>query len=239
MNDQPRLFDALSEDDEAGFLVSESNSDAAEQLRRWDSWPGGALALTGPAGAGKSLLARRWARQAQAGALAVAVGPLEAQAAFHAFQGRLVLDGADGARDDASFLMLLDLARDQGGALLLVGRAPPGEWPVQIADLRSRLAALPVAEIGEPDEALLAALLQRLCRNRFMKLRDNVARYMAQHMERSFAAAQALAGELDRLMVAGAHPVPYDMAREALRRLEAAGPEAAPLEATTGASEAV
>jgi chromosomal replication initiation ATPase DnaA len=117
-------------------------------------------------------------------------------------------------------MLLLDMARIEGGAVLLVGQNPPAEWVTDIPDLRSRFAALLAAPLGEPDEKLITELIRRLCRARFIELKENVARYAVQHMERSFAAAHALVAEIDNLMVEGGQPVPYDIAAEALRRLE-------------------
>jgi chromosomal replication initiation ATPase DnaA len=51
-------------------------------------------------------------------------------------------------------------------------------------------------------------------------MKENVAKYAAQQMERSYAAAHALVAEIDNLMTEGSQPVPYDIAAEALRRLE-------------------
>ena len=43
------------------FVVSPANAAAVEALERWPNWHGGALALVGPEGAGKTHLARIWA----------------------------------------------------------------------------------------------------------------------------------------------------------------------------------
>src|SRR5262249_29093764 len=52
---QPRLFDYAVDGDAAGeFIVSESNEDAVALVRRWRAWPGGAMALYGPHGSGKT-----------------------------------------------------------------------------------------------------------------------------------------------------------------------------------------
>ncbi len=48
---------------------------------------------------------------------------------------------------------------ERGGSLLLTTPAPPAALPIALADLASRLRALPVAGIAPPDDALLAAVL--------------------------------------------------------------------------------
>jgi chromosomal replication initiation ATPase DnaA len=223
MNDQLRLFDfAERKEGEGAFIVADSNRAAIGLLEQWRVWPGGALALVGPIGAGKSHLAKLWAAQSGALFLPAKTNSASAREAFLARDGRLVIDDADGPHDDAALLVLLDLARTEGGAVLLIGQTAPSAWPAGLPDLRSRFAALLTASLGEPEETLLAELLRRLCRARFIELRENVAKYLAQNMERSFGAARLLVNEIDRLMVDGSHPVPYDVAAEALRRVEGA-----------------
>lgn len=221
MDDQPRLFDFTEKGEGAGaFIVAESNSQAVGLLEQWRSWPGGALALVGPRGGGKTHLARLWAGEAGAMFVTGRLTAAGAREAFHARDGRLVLDNADRVQDDSVLMLVLDLARVEGGAVLLVGCDDPHEWPAETPDLRSRFAALLTARLGEPDENLIMELIRRLCRARFIELKQNVAKYAAQHMERSFEAAHALVDEIDNLMTEGSQPVPYDIAAEALRRLE-------------------
>jgi chromosomal replication initiation ATPase DnaA len=218
--EQLRLFDFTEKGEgEGAFIVADANRPAIGVLEQWRAWPGGALALVGSQGSGKTHLARLWAAQAGALILPARTSPAAARAAFVQRDGRLVIDDADRGRDDTMVMSLLDLARTEGGALLLIGRSPAAEWDSPIPDLKSRFAALLTATLGEPDEILLAQLLRRLCRLRFIELKDNVAKYLAQQMERSYAAAERLAEEIDRLMHQGAQPVPYDVAAEALRRV--------------------
>lgn len=217
---QPRLFDYAVDGDAAGeFIVSESNEDAVALVRRWRAWPGGAMALYGPHGSGKTHLLKSWAEEAEAAFLDPNAGASEVQTVFEAHGGRVAVDNIDGPRDDAAMMALLDLARDRGGAVLVTGTAPPDEWPVVLLDLRSRFSGMLAARLGDPDLTLLQAVIRRLCRRRFIELRENVAKYIAENGERSFEAAQAVVDELDRMMTEGRNPVAYDLAGEALKRV--------------------
>jgi chromosomal replication initiation ATPase DnaA len=224
MVDQPRLFTFLLEDrSAAALLVTEANRDAWDRLQRWREWPGHAVALTGPLGAGKSHMALAWAEQARAG---VCWPQDRAMDVFERFGGRVVVDDADHYPDEPHLALLLDAARNRpGAAVLLVGRDQPGRWPAGLKDLRSRFTALPVLELGEPDDELLAGVLDRLCRARFIKLTEKAATYLVRHMERSFAAAHAVADAIDRVHRHGARPVSIGVAARALRTLGGDAPE--------------
>ena len=67
----------------------------------------------------------------------------------------------------------------EGAWLLLTGRAAPGRWPVEIPDLASRLAALPIARVDPPDDALLSSLMVKLFADRQLQVAPEVIRYLS------------------------------------------------------------
>jgi chromosomal replication initiation ATPase DnaA len=219
---QPRLFEfRMGERSPETLVVTTANRDAARLLTQWRAWPGGALALAGPRGSGKTHLALAWALEAGARQASARATADDAAAIFKESGGRLFIDDADGERDEAMLWRLLDLARSQGGAVLVTGAEPPAAWSVDLPDLRSRLAALPVARLGEPDEALMEVVLRRICREQFIQLSDDAARYLARRLPRTFAAARQWAAALDAELVRGAKPVSLAGAKRALQKVQA------------------
>ena len=108
--------------------------------------------------------------------------------------------------------------------MLLVGGLPPHPelWPV--ANPRFTVQAggfAGGAKLGEPDEALMDVVLRRICREKFIQLSDDAARYLVRRLPRTFAAAQAWAAALDEELVRGAKPVTTVIAKRALEKMQA------------------
>lgn len=196
----------------AAFVESEANAQARTMLDRWPAWPGGVLTLVGPEGAGKTHLATIWA--AEAGAARYSPGD-----DLTALAGRPVLvEDADtfgeGTGDEALF-HLINRAPGDGG-LLLTARTRPASWTAALPDLRSRLNALTVAEIGEPDDALLIAVLEALFREKLHRPAPELYDYLLKRMPRSVAAAREMVRLLDQAAGEQGRPLNRALAREVL-----------------------
>ena len=221
MNDQPRLFEfRMGERSPDTLVVAAANRDAARLLTDWRAWPGGALALIGPKGSGKTHLALAWALETGARQVEASADPDAAAAVFEESGGRLLIEDADAAANEAMLWRVLDLSRQRGGGVLVTAAQAPSEWPASSPDLRSRLAALPVARLKEPDEGLMEVILRRICREQFIQLSDDAAKYLVRRLPRTFAAAQAWAAALDAELMRGAKPVSLASAKRALARME-------------------
>ncbi|PZQ64879.1 MAG: chromosomal replication initiator DnaA [Phenylobacterium zucineum] len=201
--DSPPVFD--------DFACGPSNADAFAAVRTWPSWPGGCLALVGPAGAGKSHLAQAWA--AEAGALILDRGAADVEAA--AGRPVLVEDADQGISDEALF-HLVNLAAREGGSLLLTARTLPGAWPAALPDLRSRLNALPVAQIAPPDDEVLEGALRRFFLRRNIRPAEEVYPYLLARMGRSIPDAEEIVRRLDEAGDEGFKPVTRVLARQIL-----------------------
>ena len=198
------------------FLSGPSNEAALTLIERWPDWPGRTVALVGPEGAGKSHLAAIWAEQS--GARFVAGRALEDTDLPAAFAtGSLVVeDAAADTADERALFHLLNLAREEQAFVLLTARLAPAAWPVQIRDLGSRLRALPVITLAPPDDALLRAVIVKLCADRQLAVDESFVAYLATRIERSFAAARAAVIELDQEALRLHRPLTRALAAEVL-----------------------
>jgi chromosomal replication initiation ATPase DnaA len=179
------------------FVTSPTNAAARAALDAWPDWANRALVLVGPEGSGKSHLAGDWA--GRAAALPVPAAGLAALD-FEALADRpVVVDDADLAEHGEALFHLINRAAAGGGGLLLTARTRPSQWETALPDLRSRLNALAVAELGEPDDVVLAGVLQKLFRARNIRPSDDLLPYLVKRIERSVPRARDIVARLDEL----------------------------------------
>jgi chromosomal replication initiation ATPase DnaA len=198
----------------ADFLVSDCNAAALARIESWPDWPGRALVLYGPPGSGKSHLAQLW--RGRSGGVAIDGEALAGHdPSVLAAQPAVALDNADRA-PERPLLHLFNCCHESGAGLLIVAREPPAVWPIALPDLASRLRATEAVGIGPPDDALLAAVLLKQIADRQLKVTPEIVAYLVPRMERSFAAAAALAARLDRLALSAKRPIGFALARQAL-----------------------
>ncbi|MDJ0978781.1 MAG: ATPase [Erythrobacter sp.] len=187
------------------IVVGNANAEAVEALREPGRWPFHTAILTGPPRSGKTLLGR-WA----------------------AAQGVDVIDDAEKVEEDALFHRWN--ASQQGGSragepLLLITSAQP--WTIALPDLRSRLGGSLHLELGEPDDAMAAQLIESLAAQRGLSLADGATDYLVPRTARSFADLERLVRMIDQISLERAAPATMSVWRAALEAVQ--GPEQANL----------
>jgi chromosomal replication initiation ATPase DnaA len=200
------------------FLEGPANAAALGLVESWPEWPARTMLLVGPEGSGKSHLAAIWAEQA--GARSTTAHALSAATVPAALAtGALVVEDLKPADfDERALFHLLNLAREEQAYVLITARTPPSSIEVELRDLRSRLRALPVVSLAEPDDLLFRALIVKYCADRQLAIDESVVGYLATRIERSYAAARQAVEQLDREALRLGRPVTRALAAELLRK---------------------
>jgi chromosomal replication initiation ATPase DnaA len=199
------------------FLHSPSNAAALKLIERWPDWPDRIMALVGPQGSGKSHLAAIWAETTGARVLSAKLLPDIDPPATLATGALVVEDLEPAGLDERALFHLLNLAREERATMLLTARAAPAGFPVAIRDLASRLRALPVVTVKPPDDVLLRSLIVKLAADRQLAVDEPLVNYLANRIERSFAAAHAAVVRLDEEAMRQHRPVTRALAAELFR----------------------
>ena len=178
------------------YFVTAANAQAHALVMGDAPWPSGKLGLVGPRQAGKSHLARLWQRRV--GATAIDAARIVAGATLPS-NGPVMLEDADRLAPHAEEAVFhlhnrLDAA---GHALLVTAAIPPNRWGTALPDLASRMQAMTLAHIHDPDEALLRAVLAKHFADRQLSPAPQVIEWLTTRIERSFAAAAATVATLD------------------------------------------
>ncbi|HEY7688828.1 MAG TPA: DnaA/Hda family protein [Dongiaceae bacterium] len=206
---------------EGDFIVAASNEDAYAWVQRWPDWPRHGLAIHGPAGCGKTHLGQIWRRRAGAASLTGAMlAGVDPAAAIGGVTALLVDELAPASLPPAAeqhLLHLYNLLAERRGHLLICAEDPPSRWPLKLADLRSRLNALPAVAIQQPDDGLLRMLLAKLFSDRQLAVDPEAVDYALKRIERSFEAALRLADAVDRAALTAHRRPSLALMREVLQ----------------------
>lgn len=199
------------------FLRGPSNAAALTLIDRWPDWPDRIVALIGPESSGKSHLAAIWAEAVGARILAAKllsqIDPPSALAT-----GALVIEDLEAADlDERALFHLINLAREEGGYLLLTARTAVNGFPLAVRDLASRLRALPSVALSAPDDALLRSLIVKLAADRQLAVDEALVNYLANRIERSFTGAREAVARLDQEAMRQHRPVTRALAAEIFR----------------------
>lgn len=175
------------------FCVSASNREAFRWLGEPRGWPMPRTLLVGPPASGKTHLA----------------------AVFAAEHGATIIDDADRFADGEPLFHAWNAATATA-PLLLTATKLPRDWAHKLPDLASRLAATPLVRIDDPDDALIAAVLEKRFADRGLRVGSDVTAYLVARIERSFAAVAATVAALDMLSLAERRDITVPLAREVL-----------------------
>ena len=208
------------------FLVTPCNEDAVAWIDRWPDWPSPALVIHGPAGCGKSHLAQVF--QAKSGAVRVSATDMlqkEPPALLEGVSACLLEDTGqvfgkeNQAELEEALLHLYNTVREHDGSLMITGKTPPARWPITLADLSSRLKTATVAQIGSPDDALLAAVLVKQFADRQIRISGDVVSFVQARIERSFDVLGQFVDATDKLAMAEKKRITIPLARRVLQEL--------------------
>lgn len=201
------------------FLPGPASADALALIGAWPHWPARSVALVGPEGSGKSHLAALFAQTSGASVVEAHALDIERVPSLLSSGALVVENLGEGDVPEAAFFHLLNLVAEQKASVLVTARRSPAviAETIRIRDLASRLRAMPVVEIGAPDDELLASVAVKLFADRQIVPDETLLNYLLPRVERSIGALREIIEALDREALARKRPLTRALAAELLR----------------------
>lgn len=210
---------AHSRDD---LIESKANEMAIAMVDNWPDWPARISVLAGPVGAGKTHIASVWADKANA-VVCKSSNLAENLDEFVKLAARngnfLIEDAGSGVIDETAMFHFLNAIKQGEGYCLFTSRSWPIEWNVTLPDLASRLKAVQVFELSEPDEELLRHVMMKLFADRQLTVDEKIIDYCVLRMERSLESVGRLVSAIDAEAMAQKSAITRNTASRALERL--------------------
>jgi chromosomal replication initiation ATPase DnaA len=200
------------------FIVSNANEEAYRWLMRWPDWAGICLAIYGERGSGKTHLSHMWHAQTQAKRLKgeefnkIDLGSLLEGPRF------IILDDAHLIEKDEKLFHFYNHITLNNGGLLILSRTPPARWESHLADLQSRLNAIPAIKIHDPDEELLRHVFQKQFHDLQLRVDEAVITFLLKHMVRSFESARKWVEDLNLYALTQNRSITIPLVRELLEQ---------------------
>lgn len=198
------------------FFISSSNSEAITWIRQWPRWRSRALIINGPAFSGKTHIAHLWRSESKACFAEINHLIFEDLSRYVEANPFLIIEDIGPQCDETKLLHLYNLIQEHEGYILFTTNTPPSEWNIKLSDLDSRLKAIPLVNIHEPDDELLKALMIKRFSDCQLRVPDRVVSYLTKHMERSYEAVEILCSSLDRQSLEQKRSLTLPFAREVL-----------------------
>ncbi len=213
----------------ADFITTERNHSVLKLADAWLASDELGLAICGPAGAGKTHLAKIIADSAALGAVhwfsshdfADGGSIIRVEDLSIEMGDLLVIDGVQAAAPRLLFL-LFETVKAARARVIFAGQGEPIEWAKDLKDMQTRLQAMPRIHITEPDEALMQEVIIKLFKDKQIDVDPEVASYAAARLQRRFSAAQYFVRAADALAAERRGPVTKPLARDAIEALFAA-----------------
>jgi DnaA regulatory inactivator Hda len=196
------------------FIVGNANVEAVQWLDKWPDWHAPFLVIYGESGCGKSHLCEVFKEATGAQDITLQLDPYEAMGKTDV----AVIDDVDDLLEtsEQELFHLYNFAKENQKTVLLTAHKPCSQWQIKLADLKSRMGAIPVVGIAQPDEQLIEMLFAKLFHDRQLRVDREVLSYLLMRCERSFKAANDLVRAIDRFALAEKRKITIPLVRDVL-----------------------
>ena len=186
------------------FYVTSKNSLAFELIQKWPNWNNQFFFLYGPSKCGKTTICKIWQKKSKA----IFLDKKKIEEFFSNtykkdsnVNNNWILDNVDfflKKKNDEKLLNFINIMKEKKNSFfLMTSKVPPRQLSTKINDLLSRILDSLVVQVHEPDNLLLAKIIEKYLQEREIKIDKKKIDYLTNRIERSYQFAIKIAKKID------------------------------------------
>jgi chromosomal replication initiation ATPase DnaA len=197
---------------QSDFLNASCYQDVMMWLNLYPNWYHHALLILGPASCGKTHLVKMFTKNIYR------AKDLTFEDIMYMPELCAVEDIDETGVDETILFHLYNFTAEKNRKVLLSARAMP-LW--KLPDLKSRMAIVPTAKIGLPDDKTIMLLILKEINERQLEIESDVIDYVLKHIDRSFENTLKFVHAVQMLSLAQKRKITIPLAKQAIELINA------------------
>ena len=180
------------------FFVSSSNSKAAKLIHLFPKWHNNGIVISGPEKSGKTHISHIWKSIANANFY-----DLKSELVFDTINSNnnCIFDNFDflNENDERKFFQIYnDIINNKNYLLILIKET---SLNIKLKDLKSRIDALNLATINDPDDLLIQAIILKFFHDKQINVAPDVINFILKRINRNFTEISLFLSNLNDLSI--------------------------------------
>ncbi len=208
-------FDYKTNFNEHDFYLSKSNSNAFNLINRWPDWDKKILNISGEKFSGKSHLANIFKLKSKA---FLVKGNKIDNSIFKSIKlhESIIVDDFEECYQEEILYSIFNLIDQDNKYLLINSLKPINEIKYRLPDLTSRSKNCLYAEIENPDDELLFAIILKNFSDRQIKIEKKIINFIIGRIDRSYRKIDEFIYKIDELSLKKKKPINFKTIKEIL-----------------------
>ena len=208
-------FDYKTNFNEHDFYLSKSNSNAFNLINRWPDWDKKIVNISGEKFSGKSHLANIFKLKSNA---FLVNGSKIDNSIFKSLKlnESIIIDDFEECNQEEILYSILNLIDQDSKYLLINSLKPIKEIKFKLPDLASRSKNCLYAEIENPDDELLFAIILKNFSDRQIKIEKKIINFIISRIDRSYRKIDEFIYKIDELSLKKKKPINLKTIKEIL-----------------------
>ncbi len=208
-------FDHKTNFNEHDFYISKSNSNAFDLINRWPDWDKRILNISGEKFSGKSHLANIFKLKSKA---LLIKGDLIDNSVFRSLKlyESIIIDDFDNCKEEEILYSIFNLIDQDSKYMLINSLKPISKIKFNLPDLASRSKNCIYAEIENPDDELLFAIILKNFSDRQIKIEKKIVNFIISRIDRSYRKIDEFIYKIDELSLKKKKPINFKTIKEIL-----------------------